>query len=85
MKSITAGALVAAMIALAACDDYEEAREPMPAPVESEQPVPSVEDNAAPVLEVPPAEPEEAYVPPLPEDTRPSEETVQPESETLFY
>jgi hypothetical protein len=85
MKSITAIALLAGLAVLAACDDYDEPRESMPAPVEAEPMAPAAEDAAEPVVEVAPAESEGAYVPPLPEDTRPSEETVQPESETLFY
>lgn len=88
MKSITAVALLAglaALAALAACDDYDQQRESMPPPVEAEPIAPSVEKAAEPAVEVAPAGSEDAYVPPLPEDTRPSEETVQPESETLFY
>lgn len=80
--------LVAALVGLgtlAGCDDYEGSSEPMPPPVDAEVMAPSVEENTAPVVEMEAPSEQEAYVPPLPEDTRPSEETVQPESETLFY
>lgn len=81
MKRLILAAALASTALLAGCED------PVPAEVETAQP--PVE--AVPVETPPPvAEPEKAETPPadpsaLPPDARLSEETVKPESETLFY
>ncbi|MGQ2991440.1 MAG: hypothetical protein ACT6RD_12595 [Brevundimonas sp.] len=81
MKRLILAAALASTALLAGCED--------PAPAEVETAQPPVE--AVPVESPPPvAEPEKAETPPadpsaLPPDARSSEETVKPESETLFY
>jgi hypothetical protein len=81
-KPLAALAGVAMLAALSACEE--------PRPVEDEPPV--VEEPVAPAAEdaaAPAAEPAAAATPPentaLPPEQRTSEESVQPESETLFY
>ena len=75
-------------LALVSCDDYSPRSED--ADVETmtiEEPVaPSAEDSAAPVV-APDVEDSTPTPPPetLPPEERSSEQTVQPESETLFY
>jgi len=85
MKRLIAILALSTAFGVAACDDpnagepgYSEA--PMEAPV-----APAAEDVVAPV-----AEPSAVDTPPmdsttLPPEKRSSEESVQPESETLFY
>lgn len=85
MKRLIAFLTLTTALGLAACDDpnsnepeYGEA--PVEAPV-----APAAEDFAAPV-----AAPSAVDTPPLdsttmPSEKRSSEESVQPESETLFY
>lgn len=69
---------------LAACDDPEPVNE-APVVVVEEAPVaPAAEAVAAPVTE-PAALPSAPPVDTLPPEQRSSEESVQPESETLFY
>jgi len=74
-------------LSLAGCDDYQSrdrgdhdaapAVEPVPAPeVEPETPPP-----APPVTDPTPTPPPET----VPQETRTSEQSVQPESDTLFY
>lgn len=79
---LTALAVAAAGLGLAACDDGYDAPPPPP-PVVEEPATPAAEDVAAEAAaEAPaPSPPVDA----LPPDQRSSEETVQPESETLFY
>jgi hypothetical protein len=74
-------ALALGAAALAGCDEprHEEA-EPAPAPIEEPAPPPVEPPPPAPVASPAPAESSA-----LPPDQRPSEETVTPESETLFY
>lgn len=83
--SVLLSAVLAATV-LAACDD--------PEPVETqtvEAPAPYPEATAAEDAAVEAAAPSATDTPPavdqgtLPADKRSSEETVQPESETLFY
>ncbi|HUH11031.1 MAG TPA: hypothetical protein VLZ73_10820 [Brevundimonas sp.] len=82
MKRLAVLVMLAGLPVLAACD--EPAPPPAePAPVVQEEPVaPAVEDVAAPAAA-------ETHAPPpsttLPADKRSSAESVQPESETLFY
>lgn len=80
------GALVlASTAALAACEEPQPQSPPMEAPVAQEA-APAAEDSAAPVAaEAPRAPAHETPVETLPTDQRTSEQTVQPESDTLFY
>lgn len=86
MKRLIAFLVLTGALSLAACDDpngYEQeevADVPMEAPV-----APAAEDVAEPA-----AAPSAVDTPPadsttLPSEKRTSEESVQPESETLFY
>ncbi|WP_164511884.1 hypothetical protein [Brevundimonas fluminis] len=82
MKRILTLAAVGAAFVVAACDRPEPTDEGL-------EPSPPVE-VAPPPAEMPPAETAPTPTPPtdttaLPEDKRTSEETVRPESETLFY
>lgn len=82
MKRLAVLMMLAGLPVLAACD--EPAPPPAePAPVVQEEPAaPAVEDVAAPAAA-------ETHTPPpsttLPPDQRSSAESVQPESETMFY
>jgi len=82
MKLVGLGGLAAALLTLSACDD------PLPAD-ESVEPIgPEVTEPAIPVTEPePPTEVEVPTQPPptLPTDNRTSEESVRPDSDTLFY
>lgn len=81
MKRLILAAALASTAVLSGCDD--------PAPTQIETPPAPVE--AVPAEAPPPVvEPEKAETTPtdpsaLPPDARSSEETVKPESETLFY
>lgn len=85
MRLVLMTAVVAAGLALAGCEEpaprqAEVAPPPMEAPVApaaADEGVPAA-DTTAPT-DAPPANA------PLPPENRSSEETVQPESETLFY
>jgi hypothetical protein len=84
MKSLIMLAAAAAALALAACDqpfgrEAETASPPADAPV-----APTVTDPTAPVVDttVPTSPPPTTT---LPADQGSSEQSVQPESETLFY
>ena len=84
LNRLLIGAALAASGFLAACEQpYSE-----PTPVEAPAPIeaPAAEDAAAPTVAEAPAPVETAApVEALPPDQRSSEETVQPESDTLFY
>lgn len=70
--------------AVAACE--KPRYEPAPAPAPAVEPeAPAAEDAAAPVVAEAPDAPAKPPVETLPPDQRSSEETVQPESDTLFY
>lgn len=75
----------AAVATLAACDDPEPMDEMAAPPVETMPDAIAADDagaeTAAPAADTPPAPDAGA----LPADKRSSEESVQPESETLFY
>lgn len=82
MKRLMLIAALAAAGALAACND--------PAPRDDEETLePTMEAPVAPPIEEAPPETAPEPAPPpadaLPPDGRTSEQTVQPESETLFY
>ncbi|MBW8303854.1 MAG: hypothetical protein K0M78_07915 [Brevundimonas sp.] len=84
MKRLFALVAVAGVVGLTACDDPRPAEpEVMDAPME-EPVAPAIEDVQAPV-----AAPSATDVPPdnsrSPTEKRTSEESVQPDSETLFY
>ncbi len=84
LNRLMIGAALAASGFLAACEQPRDEREPFeaPAPVEA----PAAEDAAEPaVAEAPAAAATAAPTETLPADKRSSEETVQPESDTLFY
>ena len=79
-------AIIGALAAVTACDD-EASREPTEAelpPPPAMEPAVSAEDEAEDAAATTPETPPTDYsqLPPPPES---SEETVQPESETLFY
>ena len=84
MKRFLTLAAVGAALAVAACDRPEPTDEGL-------EPSPPVDVAPAPVEETPAPEATPAPTPPptdstaLPDDKRSSEETVRPESETLFY
>lgn len=86
MKRLIACLVLSSALTAAACDDPRESNEPETADVAMEAPVaPAAEDAGVPVAEpgavdTPPADP--TTVPP---EKRSSEESVKPESETLFY
>lgn len=85
MKRIVLALALGAAAVLAGCDDpqYSSSETATAAPIEA---APAAEDNAAPVVETQ-APPVETHVeaPPPPSTPKTSEETVKPESETLFY
>ena len=85
MRRLILALALGGVAALSACEEYDyENSETMPAPIEAEA-APAVEDVAEPVVETEaPADPVPTEAP-LPPEERSSEETVQPESETLFY
>lgn len=85
MKRLIACLVLTSALTAAACDDPQQSNEPETADVAMEAPVaPSAEDVAvpttAPAVDTPPADSTT-----LPADRKSSEESVQPESETLFY
>jgi len=81
-------ATVLGVLTLAGCDDFQSRSDDdyVEAPSFEEQ-APAAEDNAAPVVapEVTDPAPTAAPVDTLPPEARTSEQSVQPESETLFY
>lgn len=85
MKRIVLALALGAAAVLAGCDEpqYASSQATDAPPVEA---APSVEDHGAPAAETqaPPVE-THADVPPPPSAPKTSEETVKPESETLFY
>jgi hypothetical protein len=86
MKRLIACLVLTSALTAAACDDPQESNEPETADVAMEAPVaPAAEDAGVPV-----AAPSAVDTPPadstaLPPEKRSSEESVKPESETLFY
>lgn len=86
-KIIAAAAAFGLTMGLAACDNFQTPTdETVETGAEAMEPVaPAAEDAAAPAADpaatdAPPADPTA-----LPPEKRSSEETVKPESETLFY
>lgn len=86
MKRLIACLVLTSALTAAACDDPQDSNEPETADVAMDAPVaPAAEDAGAPV-----AAPSAVDAPPadstaLPPEKRSSEESVKPESETLFY
>lgn len=81
---LTATAL--GVLALAACDDFQSRDQSDYAdtpPVEVQ--APAAEDAAEPVVAPEVTDPAPAPETPLPPQEKTSEQSVQPESETLFY
>ena len=77
-------AALAASLAVSACDRPEpedDGLQPMPAP----EAVPPTTETAPAPVETQPAPTPPPSTDALPDDKRTSEETVQPQSETLFY
>lgn len=85
MKRLIALFAAAGALALAACDDPRHNDEqPDVTPPPADQTVaPAAEDSAAPAAA--PATPPPADSSTLPSEKRTSEESVKPDSETLFY
>lgn len=85
MKRLIALLAVSGAIALAACEDPRPAEDDYAGPVIEEPAAPAAEDVAAPTDTVapPPAAPTDSSTHPT--EPRTSEQSVQPESETLFY
>lgn len=80
------GAALASTAALAACEEPHTRTQSMEAPVVEEDAAPSAEESAEPAAAEAPESAEPATpVETLPSDQRTSEQTVQPESDTLFY
>jgi len=86
MKRPLALAAVAAALAVAACDDPDASREVESWEPPAEPAAPAVEDTAEPADTVTPVDPApQTDATTLAEEKRSSEESVQPDSETLFY
>lgn len=86
MKKLILALALCSAAALASCDDVRQPQtETAPPPAEVVEEAPAATDNAAPAAETaaPPAPTVDTSA--LPTDERRSEETVKPESETLFY
>ncbi|AQR62506.1 hypothetical protein BZG35_13265 [Brevundimonas sp. LM2] len=84
MRTILILAAAGLALALTGCDEpYREEAETVPA--ETEAPVaPAATDQTAPVVDAAAPDETATTVPPPPEEPT-SEQSVQPESETLFY
>ena len=86
MKRLIACLVLTSALTAAACDDPQESNEPKTADAALDAPVaPAAEDAGVPV-----AAPSAVDTPPadsttLPPEKQSSEESVKPESETLFY
>lgn len=87
VKRLLLAAGLAATAALAACSDPRSENDHEAVEIQTEEPAaPAAEDAAAPaVAEAPAAKTDGPPVEAIPHDERTSEQTVQPESDTLFY
>jgi hypothetical protein len=86
MKKLILALAMCGAATLASCDDVRQPQTETAPPAVEEAPVaPAATDNAAPAAETaaPPKPATDNSA--LPPDQRPSEDTVKPESETLFY
>jgi len=87
LLSIPAALAVVASLSLAACDNPQQPSERVVTEVEEiEEATPAAAEQAAPAAaEVPAPATDAAPVESVPVEPKSSEESVQPESETLFY
>lgn len=86
MKRLIACLALTSALTAAACDDPEASYEPETADVSMDAPVaPAAEDVGVPVAEAGAVETPPADTTTLPSEKRSSEESVKPESDTLFY
>lgn len=86
MKRLIACLVLSGALTAAACDDPRESNEPETADVAMEAPVaPAAEDTGVPVAEPGAVDTPPADATTVPPEKRSSEESVKPESETLFY
>ncbi len=82
---VASGLGLAALVSACSEPDYDPQPEPAPVEVVEEEAV-AAEDAAEPVVaEVTEPAPDTPPVDTLPPETRSSEESVQPDSDTLFY
>lgn len=85
-KILTLAVAALATVAVSGCDSYDQRDDGYDTPPPEEPVAPAAEDSAAPVVapdvtdQVPAPAPDT-----LPPEKRTSEQSVQPESETLFY
>ena len=81
---LTATAL--GVLALAGCDDFQSTSQDDYADTQPlEEQAPAAEDSAEPVVAPEVTDPAPTPATPIPPEERTSEQSVQPESETLFY
>ncbi len=87
MKRLILAIAICGAAALAGCDDVRQPQTETAPPAPEAPPVaPAATDHATPaVADTVPTPPPPTDGTVLPPDQRPSEETVKPESETLFY
>lgn len=86
MKRLAALLALTGAFAVAACDDPRPSDEDSLADKAAEQPLaPAAEDVGVPAETVAPTPPPATDPTTIPPEKRTSEESVQPESETLFY
>lgn len=87
VKRLLLAAGLAATAALAACEEPRQDNDYEAVEIQTEEPTaPAAEDSGAPVVaEAPAAKEATTPVEAIPHDERTSEQTVQPESDTLFY
>lgn len=86
MKRLAALLALTCAFAVAACDDPRASDEDSLADKAAEQPLPpTAEDAGVPAEAVAPTPPPPTDSTTIPPEKRTSEESVQPESETLFY
>ena len=86
MKKLILALALCGAATIAGCDEVRQPQpETAPPPVEEAPVAPAATDNAAPAAETAAPALPSANPGTLPHDERPSEETVKPESETLFY
>ncbi|GAW40353.1 hypothetical protein SH203_00751 [Brevundimonas sp. SH203] len=84
-SNLLLAAAALAALALSACDDRPSRSDEEREPVQIEQVPPPVEQPPAPAPEVRDPAPTPPPTDRLPPEERSSEQSVQPESETLFY
>jgi hypothetical protein len=86
MKRLILAMAICGAATLAGCDDVRQPQtETAPPPPEAAPVAPAAPDHTAPASDTVPTPPPPIDGTTLPPDQRPSEETVKPESETLFY